>query len=114
MAVVPLNAAQQVAEAGIVPAYQAGITAADTFTFPNDGKVFLHVKKGAGGANLTVITPKVYRGKAVSDAVIAIGANAEAMIGPFPTELYNDDAGKVTCSISEATGFTVACLRAAT
>ncbi|HEV8655633.1 MAG TPA: hypothetical protein VGR85_09000 [Candidatus Limnocylindria bacterium] len=113
MAVVPLNAAQQIVENGIVPAYQSGILATDTFTFPNDGKVFLHVKHGAGGSNLTLVTAKLYRGRAVADSVIAIGANSEAMIGPFPTELYNDDTGKITGSISEATGFTVAVLRAA-
>lgn len=111
-AVIALNAAQQIADTGIVPAYQAGITAADTFTFPNDGKVFLHVKKGANPCNLTLVTPATNRGKAIADTVVAIGANTDQMVGPFPTDLYNDPStGLVTGSVSEATGFTVALLR---
>ncbi len=110
-AVIALNATQQIADGGIVPAYQAGITAVDTYTFPNDGRTFLHVKKGANGCNVTVTTPATFRGKAVADTVIAIGANTDQMIGPFPADLYSDATGLVTVAFSEVTGLTVAVIR---
>lgn len=111
MAVVPLNASQAIADTGLTPAQQAGITAADTFTFPNDGKTILLLVHGAGASNLTVVTPNTARGKAIADTVVALTASGTTIVGPFPPDLYNDASGLVTASVSEATGFTVSALR---
>lgn len=111
MAVVALNASQAVTDAGLTPAQQSGITAADTFTFPNDGKIVLLCVHGAGASNLTAVTPNTVRGKAIADTVTALTPSGTTLVGPFPPDLYNDANGLVTCSVSEATGFTVAALR---
>lgn len=114
MAIIALNAAQEITDAGITPAYQGGLTTTDTYTFPNDGRVFLHFKKtGAGAATVTVVTPATNRGKAVADTAISVPATTgDVMAGPFPTDLYNSTTtGLVTLSASDIAGLTVAVLR---
>jgi hypothetical protein len=110
-AIIALNAQQQIADSGLTPAYQAGLTAVDTYTFPNDGRVFLHIKKGANACNVTVTARATFRGKAVANQVINILANTDQMIGPFPPDLYNDAGGLVTVAFSEVTGLTAAVVR---
>lgn len=113
MAIVALNATQDILISGRIPAYQApNIT--DTFTFPNDGETFLHVKKtGAGSCNVTVVTPGTVDGNAIADLVVSIPASTgDKMIGPFRPEIYNDPTtGLISCTFSEVTGLTVAVLR---
>lgn len=113
MAVIALNVTQQIDDAGVAPAYQAGLTTTDTYTFPNDGRVFLHVKKsGAGACTVTVVTPGTVRGKAIADATISIPASTgDKMIGPFAPDLYNDANGLVTVSFSDIAGLTAAVVR---
>lgn len=111
MAIIALNATQQIPDTGVVPVYQAGITAVDSYTFPNDGRMFLHVKKGVGACNVTLKSRASFRGKAVPDQVVAIAQNTDQMIGPFPPDLYNDATGLVTVLFSEVTGLTVAVVR---
>jgi hypothetical protein len=108
MAIIALNAAQRMDDNGLSPAQQSGLTATDSYTFPNDGKTFLLVKHGAGAANATFVTPGTYRGKAIADNVVALTVSGDKLIGPFPPDLYNDSGGLVSVSFSEATGLTVA------
>jgi hypothetical protein len=110
-AVIALNATQQISDLGLTPAYQGGITAVDTYTFPNDGRVLLHVKKGANACNVTFTARGSFRGKAVPNQVVAMLANTDQMIGPFPPDLYNDGTGLVTVAFSEVTGLTAAVIR---
>lgn len=111
MAIIALNATQQVADVGILPAYQAGLTAVDTFTFSNDGQIFVHLKKGLNPCNVTVKARASVRGKAVPDQVIVLAAGSELMIGPFPPDLYNDATGLVSLLFSEVTGLIAAVIR---
>jgi hypothetical protein len=114
MAIVALNARQDVVDGGLAAAYQGSLSASDTYTFPNDGKTFLHVKKsGAGSCTATIITPATLRGKSVTDTTVTIPASTgDKMIGPFPPDLYNDPAtGLASVTFSEITGLTVAVLR---
>lgn len=111
MAVIALNAPQVMSDAGLVDAYQAGLTAVDSYTFQNDGRTFLRLKKGAGACNVTLTARATVRGKAVTNPVVALGANTEAIIGPFPVDLYNDATGLVTVAFSEVTGLSVAVVR---
>jgi hypothetical protein len=111
MAIIALNPAQVVTDAGMTPAYQAGILATDTFTFPTSGREMLHLKHGAGASILTVTTRGLFRGKAVVNTTVNLVPAGDIMVGPFPTDLYADSGGLVTCAVSEATGFTVAVVR---
>lgn len=113
MAVVALAATQQIDDSGIAPTYQGSLSTSDTYTFPNDGRVFLHVKKtGAGICTATVTTPGTVRGKAIADPTISIPATTgDKLIGPFPTDLYNDASGLVTVAFSDIAGLTVAVVR---
>lgn len=114
-AVIALNATQQMDDLGtLAPAYQAGLTTTDTYTFPNDGRTFLHCKKsGAGASTMTIVTPLTTRGKAIADQTVNIPASTgDKIVGPFPPDLYNDPAtGLVTISFSDITGLTVAVVR---
>jgi hypothetical protein len=110
-AVIALNVPQVLSDAGIVAAYQAGLTAVDSYTFPNDGRTWLHVKKGANGMNVTLTPRATVRGKPLQNIVVAVGANTEQFIGPFAPDLYNDASGLVTVAFSEVTGLTAAVLR---
>lgn len=114
MAVVALNATLSIVDTGLTLAYQGSLSATDTYTFPNDGKTFLHCKKsGAGSCTGTVVTPATFRGKAIVDTTFTVPATTgDVMIGPFPPDLYSDPAtGLVTVSFSEITGLTVAVIR---
>ncbi len=114
MAVVALAATQQIVDIGIAPTYQGSLSTSDTYTFPNDGKTFLHVKKsGAGACTATIITPATYFGKAIPDTTVTIPASTgDKLIGPFQPELYTDPTtGLVSVTFSEITGLTVAVLK---
>lgn len=81
-------AVQQISRAGITPSYSAAN--ADGHSVLNSGKEFLHVKNGSGSSiNVTVQTPGTVDGQAIADRVVAVGAGAEKMIGPFPPDTYN-------------------------
>jgi hypothetical protein len=111
MAVIALNAAQLVSDAGLAPPVVQVPTAVDTYTFPNDGKTLLYIEHGAGASNVTIITPGTVRGKAIADAVVALAISGRTLVGPFPPDLYNDASGLVTISFSEVTGAGVAVVR---
>lgn len=113
MAIVALSATQQIDDGGIAPAYQGTLSTSDTYTFSNDGRVFLHVKKtGAGACTATITTPGTVRGKAIADATVSIPATTgDKLIGPFPPDLYNDASGLVTIAFSDIAGLTVAVVR---
>jgi hypothetical protein len=90
--------------------------AASTMTMANDGRTLLCVKTGATTANLT-LTPqaKIQDGSAAGIAgtppVIALAANKQYLIGPFPTGVYNDANGELNIAFSAVTSITVQALR---
>jgi hypothetical protein len=86
---------QDVDRSGLTPAYVSG-DATNEHSFDNTSQaVFVHIKNGGGGGiNATFITSQTVDGNAVADLVIAVGAGAEAMVGPFRNDLYGQaDAG---------------------
>lgn len=111
-----LLAVQTVTDDGLAPAY--GAAPAGGNAVPGDGETFIHVKNGgAGSINVTVVTGGTLMGEPVSDKVLAIGAGAERLIGPFPPVLYNQPtgaaqhAGQVTIDYSGVTSVTVAAFK---
>lgn len=97
---------------GLTPSYAAG-SATDTYLIPNNGRVFLHVKKtGAGDCTVTVVTPNTTDTLALADYTATVLATVgDKMIGPFPMSIYNNSAGQIAVTFSEVTGLTFAVLR---
>jgi hypothetical protein len=108
---------QQVGVAGLTPAYTAAGAGGDTIPQSSDGRRFLHVKNGGGGSINVTITkqvasvrvPGVASALAISDMVVAVGAGAEKMIGPF-SDAYRDGNGNVAITYSGVTTVTVAAI----
>lgn len=98
---------QKITRTGLVPAYAAAGGSGDTFV--NDGATFLHVKNGsAGSINVTVNSQRTCDQGFDHDEVVAVGAGAEKMIGPFRTDRFNDTTtGAVAVSYSATTTVTV-------
>lgn len=58
--------------------------------FANDGRTVLQVRNTTAGAlNLTYSYDERNR---VTTKVVSIGANAESVLGPFPTQVFNQHA----------------------
>lgn len=93
---------------------RSSLSTSDTYTFENDGRTLLVVKKGAGASTATVVTPATTRGVAIVDPTYTIAASTEfQVLGPFAPDLCNDSSNKVTISFSEITGLVVSVVRLA-
>ncbi len=105
-----LMTVQQIARTGITPSY-AAVASSDTFA--NNGKVFLHVKNGSGGSiNVTVTVKRQVDGQTATARTVAVGAGAEAMLGPFdPADYADPDSGLTTVNYSATTTVTAAAFR---
>lgn len=101
---------QQIVRTGLEQTYASAN--ADGNKFSNDGRMFLHVKNGAGAPiDVTIQTPGTVDGLAVADQVVTVTNGEERMIGPFPANIYNQDDRMVYVDYSSATSVTVAVLR---
>ena len=102
---------QQIARTGLAPTFGSA-DGTNQNAFYNDGRTHLHVKNGGGSSiNVTIDTPNTVDGLAISNLVVAVPAGGERIIGPFPTNIYNQLDGKVYVDWSGVTSVTVACLR---
>lgn len=101
---------QQIVRTGLETAY-AAVDQPNGEQFANNGRMFLHVKNGAGSdITVTVTTPNTVDGLAIADQDIVVTAGEERMIGPFPPGIYNSD-GNVLVDYSSGTSVTAALLR---
>ena len=90
----------QAAKATGVVATFTTLNSSDDFKIANTGQLFLYVKETAASTpTLTIDTPLIVGGLAVSNQAIAFAANDEKIIGPFPPHLYGD-----TLSITSSSG----------
>lgn len=109
MATVP--AATPITPAGINMATLA-TNAALSQTFANNGKILVAIKNGSGASiNATFVATKVVNdgggNLSLGNRVVAVAAGATLVIGPFPTEVFNDSAQEVTLQISAITTVTL-------
>lgn len=75
-------------------------------------QLFLYVNNGGGSSiNVTIQTPGTVRGLAIADQVVAVGAGAIKLIGPFDPSFYNQAAGTVYVDFSSVTSVTVAAFK---
>ena len=83
-------AAQPVRKRGTQIEYRSGVQldAGDNYRIPNDGRIRLLLKNGAGAKVVTVVTPRTLDGNEVADLTIAVPANKDVVAGPFPPEYY--------------------------
>jgi len=96
---------------GLTPAYASAAGGGDQFQ--NNGRCFIQVKNGSGGnITLTAVTQSTVDGLAVTDltAVIPL-TSGDKMIGPFPTDIYNDANGYVQLTYSAVTSLTIGAFR---
>jgi len=62
--------------------------------FTNDGKTFVEVKNDSGDTiTATFITPGTVDDLAISDLEVAVSDGAVYLVGPFPTNVYNQGSG---------------------
>ena len=86
---------QQIKLSGTTLASAVGASASGD-EFQNDGKTYLEVINGSGGA--VVVTINGQRGLPLDTSAtktVTVGASATAHIGPFPTAYYNNQSGVV-------------------
>lgn len=97
---------QSIARTGLETTY-AAVNGTDGNQFQNDGRMFLHVKNGAGAPIHVYIAGRAD----VNDLDVTVTNGESRMIGPFPTNLYNDANRRVQVTYSSGTSVTAAVLR---
>lgn len=100
---------QKVVLTGLNPSYEAAAAGGDAFV--NSGRTFIHVKNGgAGSIDVTVDSQTPCSQGYDHDAVVAVPAGEERMIGPFTKERFNDNDEKVQIAYSGVTSVTIAAI----
>ena len=92
--------AQTASRTGAEVALQA-VTTAGGFEFPNTGRTLLFVLNDAGAAALTFAIVTTVDGEAVATKDVTVTASQLWVIGPFPTDWYNDSSGNVTSTTDD-------------
>lgn len=91
---------------GKIPTKRESLSAADTFTFVNNGKIALRVLAGATECKLKVVFQQKLDGIAPTSREIVIKEQTK-YIGYFEPSVYNSEEGKVEFTISAATGVVI-------
>jgi hypothetical protein len=93
--------------AGLTLTTQAAAGGGDTLQ--NDGQTVLYVKNGGGASiNVTITPAATPDGLAFAPRVVAVGAGAERLLGPYPPVFFNDVNGQVAVTYSAVTSVVVA------
>lgn len=95
---------------GVEPTYVACAAGGDAFM--NDGRIFIHVKNG-GAASRTVTVDSIRPCNQGVDhnAVVAVPAGDERMIGAFNKARFNDANGKAQITYDNEADLTIAAVR---
>ncbi len=103
---------QDITRAKIEPTYAGSLSVSDTYTFTNNGRVFLHIKNtDASLCTVTVETPGLVDGLAIADRTFTVPATTgDVMAGPFSPKDYNTD-GNIRVTYSNITALTHAGIR---
>lgn len=110
---------QNIVQAGLAESFANAAEAGDTFVDEGKQNTFIEVVNGSGGSiNVTINgipASKVVSGTGpvtIPDMVVAVGAGARKLIGPFPAD-YRTAAGVVSIAYSAHESVTVRVLRCA-
>ena len=95
-----------------VPAYVEPASAPGGDLFANSGRVFIHVKNGAGETIAVEINTQTPCNQGVDDDahVAAILDGEERMIGPFRKDRFNDANGNCNVICTPHTGVLIAAI----
>lgn len=110
MAIVAMTANQRVGQPGneLNASYEA-IATGNTYTFRNNRRTMLHLKKsGAGAATITFLTPATLSGLTVEDPTYIVAATTGdemIAIGKLGA-IYTDGNGLASFTTTEGTGLT--------
>lgn len=99
---------ENIVRAGVEPTYNV---AADPDEFLNSGQILIHVKNGATDVTVTIVSQVTVDNLAVADLTVLVPANEDRMIGPFPTDWYNDSNGKVQLQYTNVVNVTIAVMK---
>ena len=103
-------AAQQILTTGLTATFASAAGGGDKFA--NTGRQIVEIVNGdSSSMTVTVVTPGTYKGKAIADDTITVGAGVRKHIGPFDPEIYNNSSGQVDLAYSGVTSLTVAILQ---
>lgn len=111
MAIVDL-AVNPIKRAGLAWPSAGALSAADTYKVPNNGRTFLHFRKaGAGACTVTITTPRTIDSLAVAEHTVNVPATTgDVLIGPFEADTFNDVDDKISFTLSDVVGLTLAVL----
>ena len=97
-----------VARAGINCTDLDAAANADGNYFTNTGFEFLYALNGDGSATtITLVNQLTIDGATVTAKTVSVPAGKAMLIGPFPTEIYNDANGRMNLTYSSVTSLTV-------
>ena len=109
-------AVQDIIEAGLAPTF--GSAAAGGDVAANDGRMFLWVKNGDASSHSVTVTAqatslnvKGYGTMTKANAVVAVPASGERLIGPFPQSAFNNTSDQIAITYDDVTGMTIAAVR---
>ena len=98
------------ARTGLNPTYNTAANGGDAFV--NTGNEVVHIKNSGGsGRTVTFATPATVDGLAVADRDVTVPAGEERIVGPFPTNTYNDGDNKVQMTYDNEADLTIAVLK---
>jgi len=101
---------QTVPRPGLSTVYDPANAEGDEFA--NSGDEFIRIKNDDDSEHTaTILTTAVRDGLAIADRVVAVPAGEERTIGPFQTEIYNDDYGMVQVTYDGVTDVTIAVVK---
>ncbi len=90
---------QKITRAGLTPAFVAANAGGDKF-IPDDD-VYVEIINGGGGSiTATFVTPGDVDGEAVADRAVAVAASGRKKIGPFPKNIFGNNADGGKCAIT--------------
>lgn len=98
---------------GLTVTRVAGSTANTYYADNASGSLkLLFVKTGAGACTVTFVTPRTVDGLAVANPTATVAATTgDVACGAFVPKTYNDALGRVSFTVDEATGLTIAAIK---
>lgn len=106
-------AVEESVDTGLSRTKKGGLSAADVYLIPNDGKTALIINNaGAEDTKVTIKTPGTEGGLAIADQEVTVAKEGgEKVIGPFRKSLYNNKAEKLEVTLSKVAEVTLSAVQ---